>query len=209
MALSLNIDWLLCLNFPLTIFGACKSSTTGDSVNKVNVGKLEDTPHLKGMPYDWSDMVPRYYSGINIWADSAMHALDEMGASKFKRYFSIEKLSAECLLNHRMYKKEIMENFERNHCDKSILRKEIWNAYPGFVVKEIKHFWRNIKPVAKIYRKLRDKYKRSEDTNVFTIGGVKDIVTAERMISDVVQPEIIRFICEGVCCGSDLDGPEC
>lgn len=193
-SLSLDTDSLLCLNFPLTIFGACKQSTTGDSVNKVNVSKLELAPHFVGQPYTWSEKVPEYYCGMNIWADSAMHALDDMGAEDMKKLFYVEKLTCMCLLNHRAYKKEIMENFRRNNCDKQLLRKEMRQTYPGFMKKKIKETFRNIKPVAKIYRAIRDKRQAQVNEKVFTTAGIADIKTAEEIITATLQPAIDKFL---------------
>ena len=193
-SLSLDTDSLLCVNFPLTIFGACKQSTTGDSVNKVNVSKLELAPHFVGQPYTWSEKVPRYYCGSNIWADSAMHALDDMGAQEMKTNFSVEKLTCDCLLNHPAYKKEIMENFYRNGCRKQDLQKELRQAYPAFIKKRIKGIFREIKPIAKLYRAIRDKRQAQVDEKVFTKAGIVDIKTAEEIITGVVQLAITQFL---------------
>ena len=193
-SLSLDTESLLCVNFPLTIFGACKQSTTGDSVNKVNVSKLELAPHFIGQPYTWSDKVPDYYCGMNIWADSAMHALDDMGAGDIKKDFSVEKLTCMCLLSHRAYKKEIMENFRRNGCEKRVLRKELLHTYPSFLKNQIKALFREIKPVAKIYRAIRDRRQAQVNEKVFTMAGIADIKTAEEIIAAAVKPSVRQFL---------------
>ena len=46
VALSTIVNRLVCIDVPISIFGACRASTTADSVNKINMGKLEDAPHL-------------------------------------------------------------------------------------------------------------------------------------------------------------------
>ena len=163
-------------------------------INKVNVSKLELAPHFIGQPYTWSEKVPDYYCGMNIWADSAMHALDDMGAEDMKKLFYVEKLTCMCLLNHRAYKKEIMENFRRNNCDKQLLRKEIRKTFPGFAKKRIKTFFREIKLVAKIYRAIRDKRQAQVNEKVFTTAGIADIKTAEEIITATVQPAIDKFL---------------
>jgi len=193
-SLSLDTDSLLCVNFPLTVFGACKQSTTGDSVNKVNVSKLELAPHFIGQPYTWSEKVPRYYCGSNIWADSAMHALDDMGAEEAKKHFSVIKLTCECLLNHPAYKKEIMENLRSNGCSKQDLIREMIRVYPSFAKRQIKNCLREIKPVAKLYRAVRDKRQSQVDPRVFVKAGIADIIAAEEIISATVQPVIEQFL---------------
>ena len=194
VSLSLGVESLLCVNFPLTIFGACKQSTTGDSVNKVNVSKLELAPHFIGQPYTWSEKVPHYYCGSNIWADSAMHALDDMGAEDVKKHFSVIKLTCECLLNHPAYKKEIMENLYRNGYSKQDLRKELLRVYPSFAKNQIKNYVREIKPIAKLYRAIRDKRQHQVDQRVFVMAGITDIIAAEEIVTATVQPVIEQFL---------------
>lgn len=193
-SLSLDTTSLLCLNFPLTIFGACKQSTTGDSVNKVNFSKLELAPHFVGQPYTWSEKVPAYYCGHNIWADSAMHALDDMGAAEMKKHFSVVKLSGLDMLNHPAYKKEILENLYRNGHTEKELRQRIRQIYPAFAKKRIKETFRKIKPVAKLYRTIRDKRQAQVDERVFTKAGVTNIKTAEEIITATVAPSIRQFL---------------
>lgn len=193
-SLSLDTESLLCLNFPLTIFGACKQSTTGDAVNKVNVSKLELAPHFIGQPYTWSEKVPAYYCGHNIWADSAMHALDDMGAAEMKKHFSVLKLGRVCYLNHPAYRKEIIANVHRNGHTKKELRQQVRQIYPAFVKKRIKETVRGVKPVAKLYRAIRDKRQAQMDERVFTKAGVTDIKIAEEIITATVAPSIRQFL---------------
>lgn len=194
VSLSLNCSSLLCLNMPLTIFGACRASTTGDSINRTNVSKLEDAPHFIGQPYTWSEKVPRFYCGLNIWADSAMHALDDMGAVEQKKLYSVEKLSAECLLNYRQYKKEIMENFYRNNCDKNELKRDILGYFPSHCKAKVKNFVKGIKPVASLYRSIRDKKQEKENAEVFVKQGVSNIIEAEDIISSTISHTIDTFL---------------
>ncbi len=194
ISLSLNISSLLCINMPMTIFGACRQSTTGDSINKTNVSKLEDAPHFIGQPYTWSDKVPRFYCGTNIWADSAMHALDEMGAEDYKKRYSIVKLTAECLLCYPEYKTEIMENFNRNNCDMDELKAELKRSRPAYTKRRIKDFLRRRKFIAALYRKLRDAKKSNTSGSVLMKQGIENIIQAEEIINELVQPELSAFL---------------
>lgn len=194
VALSSFTTTLFCINFPLTIFGACKQSTTGDSINRVNVGKLEQAPHFIGQPYTWSDKVPRYYCGSNIWADSALHALMDMEKHNLQNSFSIEALTCDCLLNHPKYKKEIMENFHRNNGERKLLRKEMQGSYPSHIKKCVKDVVKKMKAVAKVYRIIRDYRQEKANEKVFVRQGVTDISMAEKMISNVVDTFIDEFV---------------
>lgn len=183
VALSLVIEEVVCFNIPMTIFGACKKSTTGDSLNKVNYGKLEDAPHFVGQEYEWSKKVPHYYCGMNIWADSALHALSDMKENSLIDLFSVEHLTCFCLLNYKDYSKEIMENFTQNDGNKEILT-ALLNSERSSVSKgKIKAFIKQQKFVFGVYKKIRDYYYKVTKSKSFSQNGVGDICEAEKIVS--------------------------
>lgn len=187
MSLSLLVDRVLCIDIPLTIFGACKASTTGDSLNKCNKGKLEDAPHFVGQPYTWSNKVPRYYCGANIWADSALHALEDMGAQDMVNEFSVERLSCYGLLYQRIYREEIMDNLEKNCCDKKALKCMMRKEYPYYLLRTIKTTLRNNKLVFGLYVKLRK--LRQKNSQAFSMPGVEDISSAAQIITRAIRSQ--------------------
>ncbi len=192
ISLSLLLDDLLCIDIPLTIFGACKASTTGDSLNKINKGKLEDAPHFVGQPYVWSSKVPRFYCGSNIWADSALHALEEMGADDMMDEFSVEQLSCYGLLAQKLYREEIMENFEKNGGDKKLLKQLIRKEYPAHILRTLKAKFRTNKLVFGTYKILRSLYQK--DSKAFSRPDVMDIAQAERIVTDTIGAEVAKLI---------------
>ncbi len=193
VALSLCTTSLLCVCFPLTIFGACRQSTTGDSINRTNVGKLEQAPHFIGQPYKWSNKVPQFYCGMNIWADSAMHALMDMGEVRLLDQYSVERLSGYCLLNYPFYRKEIMENFYANQCDKKVLRNILIESFPAFLKGKAKFYIKKIKILSKCYRFLREEWKKKRNSKDFVKQNVQDIIEAEEIISNAVDVIINTF----------------
>ena len=92
-ALSLIVDEVVYIDFPLTISGISPKSNSGKAARNETNGRLEDAPHLKGLTdYNWSKNVPRIFSGETIWTDTLMHALDDMKRSDLKVHFNPEKL---------------------------------------------------------------------------------------------------------------------
>lgn len=183
VALSLLVDDLVCLDIPLTIFGACKQSTTGDSLNKVNVGKLEEAPHFVGQAYEWSDKVPRFYCGMNIWADSALHALADMKKTEMIKLFSVEHLTSFCLVQYVDYSSEIMENFEQNHGDRGLLDEFLKRDKIDYKKKIFKNHIRNRKIIFGLYKKIRDSYYKITNSQSFVQNGVQNITEAEIVCS--------------------------
>lgn len=194
VSLSLVTDRVLGLHVPLTIFGACRQSTTGDSLNKVNIGKLEDAPHFVGQPYTWSNRVPHFYCGMNIWADSAMHALTDMKAEDKLALYSIEELTCYCLLNYPQFQKEIRANFEENHCSEEELKKLLRQRKPAHLKNKLKAALRRNKVIAGVYRGLKARYQEKTNSGVFTRPGVADIVQAEEIVSNSVDKTITELL---------------
>jgi len=103
---------------PITIAGACQSSSTSQNVNKGHRGELKDAPHLflRG-EYIWDDHIPPFYSVETIWAESAFKAIDEMKMTNIHDVFNYSYLVAYSALNNRniflfiMKKSFLKENY--------------------------------------------------------------------------------------------------
>lgn len=194
ISLSLLMDRVLCLDVPLTIFGACKQSTTGDSLNKTNKGRLEDAPHFVGQPYEWSDKVPRFYCGSNIWADSALHALADMEAWDMMAEFSVEKLTCTGLLEQRAFTKELKENFRKNNGDKALLRRMLIRAWPRHFLKTCKNGIKQNKFIFDTYKRLRGIYRDQIHADTYSIQDVADITQAEQIVTDTIGAKIAELV---------------
>lgn len=67
-------------NFPITISGICPGSGSANSASGAHTGELKDAPHFIGHDsYEWNKLVPYFYSVETIWAETALHALGDMG----------------------------------------------------------------------------------------------------------------------------------
>lgn len=115
VTLSLTVDRVLMIDHPVTISGACRASTSGDSINKKNFGPLDTCPLFVGQEYRWSDRVPAFYSGNTVWADSGVHAFEAMGRQDLLALFNIEKLSALCTFKFPQFESEVLETLQKNN----------------------------------------------------------------------------------------------
>ena len=93
IGLTKHIHEIVEIDFPLTLPGICgKSAPIDEKRNKY--AKLEDAPHFRDRgPYQWSPEVPSFYSGENIWADSALAALRDLKLTGFIKHFNKYQLS--------------------------------------------------------------------------------------------------------------------
>lgn len=104
IALSLVIDKVLKINYPLTIPGVCRKSGAGHSSTGRHHGVLESAPQLKGhINYKWSTLVPRFYSVETLWADSAVAAFEDMKRYDLVKKFNVTQLSVYCFLKYKEF----------------------------------------------------------------------------------------------------------
>ncbi len=186
-ALSCVVNSLVCIDIPISIFGACRASTTADSINKINMGKLEDAPHFIGQAYEWSSLVPRYYCGSNIWADSALHALQDMGKGNLFNHFALDKFSGYSMVYYKSFKKEIMNNYLKNNGDIRKLKKEIRKNILPYYISIVKGVVRRQKVLINLLRKIRDKKQKTSGEENLLKTDIKNISVAESMISEIVM----------------------
>jgi len=113
-AFSLVVKEVLFLGIPLTIPGICPESESGRTANKKDHGKLKDFTYWCGQDYTWSKKVPFFYSSSTIWADSLMHALEDMGAYDMADLFSLKDFTIDCMRLYPKYKKELLKFYYEN-----------------------------------------------------------------------------------------------
>lgn len=116
VAISLTIESVVLLDFPLTISGICKNSGSSDSATGRHTGKLESAPHFRGRNgYAWSKSVPPFYSVETIWADSALAAIKEMSCSSYLKYYNSNVLIVRCLKKYKEFHKLIIDYVKQNN----------------------------------------------------------------------------------------------
>lgn len=194
VSLALLLDNLICIDVPLTIFGACRQSTTGDSLNKTNVGRLEDAPHFVGQEYEWDELVPRYYCGANIWADSAMHALVDMGRADLKKHFSVEHIAAYGLAENPRYSDAIKSCLSSCQCDGRKVRKLVLSMRKQRRIRFIKDVLKNNSSIAKPFYRVRSAIRERKGDGRYVASGVCSAAEAANIVHERIVDCIPRII---------------
>lgn len=115
IAVSLLVEKVLVVDYPLTISGICNQSGSSDSATGKHTGELKNAPHFKGQTdYVWSPEVPPFYSVETIWGDSALAAIRDLHEIKFLKFYREIILSVYCLRSYPQYKSIIISNLQTN-----------------------------------------------------------------------------------------------
>lgn len=157
VALSFFVKRIIKIDYPLTISGICIASTSADSATNKNTGRLEDTPHFRDRGnYSWAEQVPKFYSGINIWADSAIASLRDLGKLELIKEFNVTALSIMLIKRHKEYSVLIIDNYYHHKNAISALEKTYYLSFLNiktFQNKLINTFLRIKRKMNRIFRK--------------------------------------------------------
>jgi glycosyltransferase involved in cell wall biosynthesis len=186
VALASFIEKIVRIDYPLTISGICIASTSADSATGKNTSKLEDAPHFRNRgSYRWSKEVPKFYSGINIWADSALASLRDMKRFDLINKFDVAALTISNLKRHREYSKVIFENYflhkKANNTTKRMYHKTLLKI--KYVLNDVNIFFKRIIRIIKM--KLFGLVSpQSNQLNKATFTNVPDIHVATNIVVD-------------------------
>jgi glycosyltransferase involved in cell wall biosynthesis len=110
VALAGIVQKHVVLDFPVTIAGACPASTTVDNTKGTHSGNLENAPHFRNRNgYMWDSHVPQYYSVQTIWADSALHSIDDCNINVDLSKLNRLKMLAGAINDNKGYKDFFIE----------------------------------------------------------------------------------------------------
>lgn len=99
VSLSLLIDQLTFLDYPLTIAGSSAASERTHRTKEAKRTKLKDAPHFKNRgEYRWCKEVPELYSGATIWSESGIKALRDFEREDLIQKINFAKLAAHVAL---------------------------------------------------------------------------------------------------------------
>jgi glycosyltransferase involved in cell wall biosynthesis len=100
---------------PLFIAGNSAKSAAGMGLAGRHVGLIKGN---KLLPIDchisWSPLVPKFWSGPTIWAESLLKAAELTGNETLIKRFNFYRLYANCLTFHREYSNVIYESISAN-----------------------------------------------------------------------------------------------
>lgn len=180
IALSLVCKNNVRITTPVTIAGVCKNSGSADSSNGKHIGKFKDMPHLNGhTDYEWSNLVPKFYSVETVWADSAIKAIVDMERDDLLEYYNFSALDAVCKIKYGDYSNLL----DRNN---SVL--PLKNFSYSIIIEKVKYYCRKIYwRLSRIRKKLivqnniedlSEAYEIYKETNYFS---VTDILKVEEI----------------------------
>jgi len=115
MAVANVAKTVVSVDYPLTIGGVSTTSGSAAAQRKEHVGDLASAPQLRNRgAYQWSDLVPPFYSVQTVWADSAIAALKAFGRDDLLRELNLPLLAADCLVANPRYGRLIMRNLRKS-----------------------------------------------------------------------------------------------
>ena len=105
---------------PLFIAGNSAKSAAGLGLSGKHVGSIEGNPMLpRDCHVKWSKLVPKYWSGPTIWAESVLKATELTGNFDLVQKFNYVRLYADCLSFNREYSDLIHQTIAEYAKDKS------------------------------------------------------------------------------------------
>jgi len=217
-AFSLTIEKVLFIAIPLTIPGVCASSESGKTANKKDYGELKDFSYFCGQDYTWSSKIPYFYSSNTIWADSLMHALEDMGANQMVSMFDLESFITSCKELYPEYS-EHLETFyskfnvnmnkqvqlnKQKHTRKAsktlmLLKAKIARRLP-LKLKQIIKMMLRINNTARVSPETRESDEATQSlasrpqTEIFKYIEVDDIIKAEKAIFEHIEIDVNEYV---------------
>jgi glycosyltransferase involved in cell wall biosynthesis len=135
---------VISIDYPITIAGSSYESDLTHRTDEAKNKKLSNAPHFNNRgPYKWSNSVPSIYSGSSIWAESGIHALEDL--SRFDLIYKINKykMVAEISIDSPKNEKLMLDTF--------------LNPNKYMTIQLIYHFKKNKMRFEKILKKIINK----------------------------------------------------
>ncbi|MEQ3659061.1 MAG: glycosyltransferase family 2 protein [Glaciecola sp.] len=102
---SLVTQNFFILDFPLFVAGSCSVSGAGMGTRRLHEGDISSYKHLpKDCEEKWESIIPKFWSGPTIWAESAIKAFRAMSREDKIQDINVEYLYASMLVfNYRRF----------------------------------------------------------------------------------------------------------
>jgi glycosyltransferase involved in cell wall biosynthesis len=115
IALSLFLNKYVYVDFPVIISGKSKNSTGGQGVLHQHISKIEEVNHLPiKTSNEWTEQIPKYWTGPTIWAESVIKSLMNTGNENEIEKFRFSYLYASVYLFNFKSRHRIFHNFSFN-----------------------------------------------------------------------------------------------
>ena len=170
VALACFIKKIVRIDYPLVIPGICIASTSADSATKTNTSKLEDAPHFRDRgEYYWAKQVPKFYSGVNIWADSAIASLTDLDQLKLVDKFSITDLVIVLLNRHNDYSNIILKHYFESYNATSYLQRSYYLIALKLKKSQYKFIKFSVRVIGKFKRSIVSNKFKNKPENIHSV----------------------------------------
>jgi glycosyltransferase involved in cell wall biosynthesis len=113
VALTKFINEYTYVDFPVVISGKSTKSGGGLGVLHKHISKIEERQHLPiNTAKDWTDKIPKFWTGPTIWAESVHKAIENCDIATGKNKFNYPYLYASLYVFNYKYRMIIFKNFQ-------------------------------------------------------------------------------------------------
>lgn len=148
VSLSALVKNHIVIKETISILGACPLSTTSKGRANSDDGKFENTPHLwNNEDYVWDSLIPKYYCGEVIWAETAITATKDFGLNEVLKKFNRKLFNNITLSDNRHIKDIVMEAYFINVNLKD-------SKYNRFVYMFTSYVYQGLSFIQRAYRKI-------------------------------------------------------
>jgi glycosyltransferase involved in cell wall biosynthesis len=148
VSLSALVKNHIVIKETISILGACPISTTSKGRLNSDDGKFENTPHLKNNAnYQWDALIPKYYCGEIIWAETAITASKDFNLYTVLKKFNRKLFNNIALTDNRHITEIIMKAYFENINKKN-------NRFNRSVYLTNSYIYQGIDFIKRAYRKI-------------------------------------------------------
>lgn len=179
------------LDYPIFIAGNSTKSAAGMNFSRKHVGEIKDIPFLpKDCNSKWSNLIPRFWSGPTIWAQSVYESSSILnGSDDFIKDFNFIYLYARCSVFNFKYKSRIWKAF-RSYTSK----------LGRFSILDISIFFFNIAKIwlSRLFSlvknlQVRVKYQIFKNKGVDIESNLLDVAEATIWLQKNLDRSVIKF----------------
>lgn len=170
VACSILCKKYIVIDYPITIAGACPSSSTAESSKGGHRGNLSDAPHLyKRENYVWDLRIPKIYSVETIWGESALKAITELNRNDLMLYFRQgcflagligNNISLISLIMDKLKSMRFLNNYYITYVDflLFLIKKAVIRLYRA-IFKQKTYIVSNVKDISEVVERYKQYYK--------------------------------------------------
>jgi glycosyltransferase involved in cell wall biosynthesis len=182
VSLSYFVKNHVVIDFPITISGACKVSTTVAGLNGGHSGLLSEAPHFRDRGfYEWDKRIPKYYSVQTIWAESALSAMVDLNLAVNFDTFNLARMVAKSIAiaptHAKLFLKETHIILEKKQFNTIVFYFKLSTSFVSIVYSKY-----STKILNKINNKLFFRTKR--------IDAVDSIGEATRKVESLIEKDL-------------------